>query len=183
MLLALRGTPFLYQGEEIGMRNVPVPDDRLQDPLAWRLHPKLSRDPSRTPLPWERGPRAGFTSGEPWLPIGADADVRNVAVQREDPASLLHLYRAALALRKRTPALHAGRYEALRAPKPVFAFARARGRQRAVVALNFGDAPATVSLGRGRVADGLHTRAGAALPERLGRITLGPCEGILAVLA
>jgi alpha-glucosidase len=101
MLLTLRGTPFLYQGEEIGMRNVPVPDARLQDPLAFRLHPKLSRDPSRTPLPWQRGPGAGFTTGEPWLPIGADSEQRNVAAQREDPDSLLQLYRALLALRKR----------------------------------------------------------------------------------
>ena len=56
MLLTLRGTPFLYQGEEIGMRNVPVPAERLQDPLAFRLHPNLSRDPSRTPMQWARGP-------------------------------------------------------------------------------------------------------------------------------
>jgi glycosidase len=184
MLLTLRGTPFLYQGEEIGMRNVPVPEDRLQDPLAFRLHPKLSRDPSRTPMPWEPGPGAGFTSGEPWLPIGADAAQRNVAVQRNDPGSLLQLYRALIALRRRTPALHRGAYAARRgAPKDVFAFERREGAQRAVVALNFGDAPARVSLGRGRVADGIHTRPGAALPERLGRVELGPCEGIVAVLA
>jgi glycosidase len=183
MLLTLRGTPFLYQGEEIGMRNVPVPDDRLQDPLGFRLHPKLSRDPSRTPIPWQPGPGAGFTTGEPWLPIGTDAELRNVAAQREDPSSLLQLYRALLALRKRTPALQRGSYAALRAPKDVFAFERSTGRQRVVVALNFGDMPAAVSLGRGRVAEGIHTRAGAAVPERLGRLELGPCEGIAAVLA
>ncbi len=183
MLLTLRGTPFLYQGEEIGMRNVPVPDARLQDPLAFRLHPKLSRDPSRTPLPWQPGPGAGFSSGEPWLPIGDDAELRNVAVQRDDPGSLLQLYRALLALRRRTPALERGSYAALRAPRDVFAFERSSGGQHALVALNFGDAPAIVSLERGRVADYIHTRAGAALPERLGRLELGPCEGIVAVLA
>ena len=182
MLLTLRGTPFLYQGEEIGMRNVPVPQDRLQDPLAFRLHPNLSRDPSRTPVPWEAGPGAGFTSGEPWLPIGADAERRNVAAQRSDPDSLLHLYRSLLALRKRTPALQRGAYAARRAPRNVFAFERTAGAQRAVVALNYGDAPAAVSLGRGRVAAGVHSRAGAALPERLGRLELGPCEGVVAVV-
>jgi glycosidase len=182
MLLTLRGTPFLYQGEEIGMRNVPVPQDRLQDPLAFRLHPNLSRDPSRTPLPWEPGPGAGFTRGEPWLPVGADAERRNVAAQRSDPGSLLHLYRELLALRKRTPALQRGAYLARRAPRNVFAFERSAGAQRAVVALNFGDAPASVSLPRGRVAAGVHSRAGAALPERLGRLELGPCEGVVAVL-
>ena len=183
LLLTLRGTPFLYQGEEIGMRNVPVPDDRLQDPLGFRLHPKLSRDPSRTPIPWQPGPGAGFTTGEPWLPIGTDAELRNVAAQREDPSSLLQLYRTLLALRKRTPALQRGSYTALRAPRDVFAFERKTAGQRAVVALNFGDVPAAVSLGRGRVAEGIHTRAGAAVPERLGRLELGPCEGIAAVLA
>jgi glycosidase len=182
MLLTLRGTPFLYQGEEIGMRAVPVPPERLQDPLAFRLHPNLSRDPSRTPLPWDPGPGAGFTTGEPWLPIGADAAFRNVAAQRNDPDSLLHLYRALLALRRRTPALARGAFRALRAPKDVFAYERREGSQRAVVALNFGDADAEVSLGRGRLAEGLHTRAGAAVPERLGRMVLGPCEGVVAVL-
>jgi alpha-glucosidase len=183
MLLTLRGTPFLYQGEEIGMRNVAVPQERLQDPLARRLHPKLSRDPSRTPLPWEPGPGAGFTSGEPWLPIGDAAAERNVAAQRRDPASLLSLYRALLALRRRTPALQHGDYRARRAPGDVFAFERKAGPQRAVVALNFGEAPATLSLGRGRVVDGAHTRFGTSLPERLGPLTLGACEGIVAVLA
>jgi len=182
MLLTLRGTPFLYQGEEIGMRNVPVPAERLQDPLAWRLHPNLSRDPSRTPLPWQPGPGAGFTSGEPWLPLGADADARNVAVQRSDPTSLLHLYHDALALRKRTPALQRGRYVPRPAPKDVFAFERTHGAERAVVALNFADAPKRVSLGRGRVTGGLHTRAGAALPERLGRLELGPAEGVVLLV-
>jgi alpha-glucosidase len=183
MLLTLRGTPFLYQGEEIGMRCVTVPPDRLQDPLAFRLHPNLSRDPSRTPLPWEPGPGAGFTTGEPWLPLGEDAAVRNVATQRNDPDSLLHLYRALLELRRRTPALVRGAFRALRAPRDVFAYERREGRQRAVVALNFGDADAAVSLGRGRLAEGIHTRAGADVPERLGRLVLGPCEGVVAVVA
>jgi alpha-glucosidase len=183
MLLTLRGTPFLYQGEEIGMRNVPVPPEKLQDPLAFRLHPKLSRDPSRTPLPWEPGPGAGFTTGEPWLPVGPDAAFRNVAAQRGDPASLLQLYRALLDLRRRTPALARGAFRVRRAPKGVFAYERSEGGRRAVVALNFGDGAAAVSLGRGRVAEGLHTRPGAAPPERLGRVVLGPCEGVVAVLA
>jgi glycosidase len=181
MLLTLRGTPFLYQGEEIGMRNVPIPADRLQDPLAQRLHPKLSRDPSRTPLPWEPGPGGGFTTAEPWLPMGDDTDTRNVTTQRTEAGSLLHLYRAALDLRRRTPALHRGSYRRRTAPENVYAFERRHDGERAVVALNFGDAPATVSLGRGPIREGLHTRFGAALPERLGRITLGPAEGLVAV--
>ncbi len=165
------------------MRTVAVPVARLQDPLAFRLHPKLSRDPSRTPLPWEPGPGAGFTKGEPWLPLGPDANERNVAVQRADPGSLLHLYRALLALRRRTPALQRGSYTARRAPRDVYAFERRAGRQRVLVALNCGDAPARAPPPRARGADGLLTRAGAALPERLGPLELGPAEGVVAVLA
>jgi glycosidase len=183
LLLTLRGTPFLYQGEEIGMRNVAVPEARLQDPLAFRLHPRLSRDPSRTPLPWQPGPGAGFTTGEPWLPLGDDANERNVAVQRADPSSLLHLYRALLALRRRTPALSRGSYAARRAAPGVYAFERRAGKQRVLVALNFGDTKARVALPRARVAEGLHTRTGTALPDSLGPLVLGPAEGVVAVLA
>ena len=64
----------------------------------------------------------------------------------------------------------------------MFAFERTQGAGARVVALNFGEADATVSLGRGRIRDGIHTRAGAVLPERLGRVPLGPCEGVALVV-
>jgi alpha-glucosidase len=183
MLLTLRGTPFLYQGEEIGMRNVPVPEERMQDPLAWTLHPKVSRDPERTPVQWEPGPGAGFTTApEPWLPLGADADTRNVAAQRDEPGSLLHFYRALVALRRATPALQRGSYAPLEAPGGVFAYERRleEGR-RAVVALNFADAPRSLSLGHARVGGGLATAGPDALPESLAEIRLGPAEGVVLI--
>jgi alpha-glucosidase len=183
MLLTLRGTPFLYQGEEIGMRNVPIPPDRLQDPLARTLHPNLSRDPERTPMQWERGPGAGFTTGEPWLPLAADADVRNVAVQRGDPRSLLQLYRELLALRRGSPALHAGEFARLEAPAGVFAFERRAGASRALVALNLGDEPAQVALPDAPVQRALSTDLDRALPARAGRLALGAAEGVLLLLA
>jgi glycosidase len=178
LLLLLRGTPFLYYGEEIGMRNVPVPADRLRDPLAVTLHPSLSRDPERTPMQWSAEPGAGFSSGEPWLPIAADASLRNVAAQRSDPASLLHLYRALVTLRAAHPALSRGEQRSLEAPRDVFAFERSHAGERFVVALNFGDAPASLALGRGAPLGGLASRAGAALPGDLARVALGPAEGI-----
>jgi len=176
MLLTLRGTPFLYYGEEIGMRNVAIPEERLRDPLAWTLHPAVSRDPERTPMQWEEGPRAGFTTGEPWLPIG-DAATCNVARQRQDRGSLLWLYKDLLALRRATPALHRGGFAPLAAPAGVFAFERRDGAQRAAVALNFTDAPQQVDLGRGRPTRGLSTRPGAGPPAALDRVTLAPNEG------
>ncbi len=179
MLLTLRGTPFLYMGEEIGMRNVEVPPERMQDPLARTLHPKLSRDGCRTPLQWSAARGAGFTRGAPWLPIARDFRRRNVAAQRRDRRSLLHLYRELIALRKATPALAHGAQRSLRTPENVFAYERRTGASRAVVALNFGDAPVGLSLGRARVSGGLHTRAGARLPRDLARIALGPAEGVV----
>ncbi len=181
LLLTARGTPFLYYGEEIGMRNVPIPEDARQDPLAWTLHPNVSRDPERTPMQWEPGPGAGFSTERPWLPIAADADARNVAAQREDRSSLLWLYRDALALRRASPALRRGDFALLEAPDGVVAYARTTPGERAVVALNFGDAPERVRLGSGKPDRGLATRAGAPLPADLGDVRLGPAEGVVLI--
>ena len=181
LLLTLRGTPFLYYGEEIGMRNVDVPEAQMQDPIARALHPKVSRDPERTPMPWEPGARAGFTTGEPWLPLGPDAATRNVATQRADRASLLWLYRDLIALRRRTPALERGSYRSLAAPDGVFAYARLIEGSAAHVALNFTNESQRVHLSDEPVADGLSTRHAAPLPTSGCPIELGPCEGVVLV--
>jgi alpha-glucosidase len=178
LLLTLRGTPFLYYGEEIGMRNVPIPQERLRDPLAWTLHPNLARDPERTPMQWQAGPGAGFSSGDPWLPIG-DAEARNVAAQRDDPRSLLHLYRELLALRRAHPALHAGAFRRLEAEDDVLAFERRAGDERALVALNFASEARQVRFEEGAVRHALSTDPLRAPPERSGGLALAPGEGLL----
>lgn len=181
LLLTLRGTPFLYYGEEIGMRNVPIPEDRLQDPLAWTIHPKIARDPERTPMPWNDGPGGGFTRGEPWLPLGEDFAHRNVDRQRSEAGSILQLYRELLALRRATPALERGDMRWLPAPDDVLAYERREGPSRALVALNLGETSSEVALPAGRVLRGLCTGPGAALPSRADRVGLGPCEGVVLV--
>src|SRR5436309_7687951 len=85
MLLTLRGAPFLYYGEEIGMADGPVPAGRVVDVAG--------RDPERTPMQWDASKSAGFTTGDPWLPVAFEAATVNVAAQRDDPASMFHLYR------------------------------------------------------------------------------------------
>src|SRR3954469_20566639 len=89
ILYTLRGTPFVYQGEELGLPDGEIPPDRVVDVDG--------RDPERTPLPWrppsQAGPGAGFTTGEPWLPIGAGAEERNAETQAADPRSTLSLTR------------------------------------------------------------------------------------------
>jgi alpha-glucosidase len=111
LLLTLRGSPFLYYGEEIALRNVPIPNVQAADPPARRsslLFPWWNRDQARTPMPWTGEPAGGFTTGRPWLPLGSDVATRNVATQSADPGSVLSFYRRLTWLRRAAPALRRG---------------------------------------------------------------------------
>jgi len=139
LLLTLRGTPTLYYGDELGLGDVAIAADQVQDPLE-RNQPGLGlgRDPVRTPMPWSDLPQAGFTTGRPWLRLNDDWVQRNVAAQTADAGSMLQLYRRLLALRRECPALHCGAWLPLGVSGDLLAFARVRGSERIVVALNFG---------------------------------------------
>jgi alpha-glucosidase len=176
LLLTLRGTPTIYQGEEIGMRDVPIPPDRVQDPWERRVPGLgLGRDPVRTPMQWDAGPGAGFTTApEPWLPLSADHRAVNVSAQEADPGSMLALYRALLALRRAEPALSVGALDAVAAEGDVLTYERrhpATGR-RLRVALNLGAEARPVPAGGGALL--LSTHAGDADPGRL-----RPAEGLV----
>jgi alpha-glucosidase len=146
LLLTLRGTPTLYYGEELGLADVDVPEHRLQDPQGLRLGARFSRDPCRTPMPWEASGNGGFTTGEPWLPLNPDIDRRNVELLRRDRESLLTLYRRLLALRRERPALAVGDYMPLAADGNVIAYQREHGAERLLVALNLGGRAAELPL-------------------------------------
>jgi glycosidase len=138
LLLTLRGSPTLYCGDELGMRDAEIPPEKRQDP--WSLtEPSLGRDGCRTPMRWSADPGAGFTSAdEPWLPVGDDYAERNVRSQLVDPGSHLNLYRRLLALRRDLAALRTGSYRPLDpVPRECFAFERAQGTERVLVAINF----------------------------------------------
>jgi alpha-glucosidase len=142
LLLTLRGTPTLYYGDEIGMADVEIPPGLVQDP--WEKNVPgfgLGRDPERTPMQWDASPHAGFTVGRPWLPVARDATAVNVARERDDPTSMLTLYRRLIALRRARPALSAGSYEPVDAVGDVLAYARGAGANQCLVALNLGSAP------------------------------------------
>lgn len=140
LLLTLRGTPTLYYGDELGMTDVPIPADEVQDPFEKNEPGKgLGRDPQRTPMPWSPGLNAGFSNGQPWLRIGQDAPERNVQRELEDERSMLQLYRRLLQWRRSLPALHAGHYLPLTAQGDLLAYAREYQTQRVVVLLNFGE--------------------------------------------
>ena len=181
LLLTLRGTPTLYYGDEIGMTDVPIPREEVQDPFEKNAPGKgLGRDPQRTPMPWSGAPHAGFTTGKPWLRLGSDWRTRNVEAQSGDPGSLLQLYRRLIALRRREPALHEGRHEPLDAGGDVLAYARSDGTRRLVVLLNFGAEPAPIAaelLPKDIVvlASTQADRTGAMG----GALTLAPREGVI----
>ncbi|WP_217922194.1 alpha-amylase family glycosyl hydrolase [Miltoncostaea oceani] len=133
LLLGLRGTAFLFQGQELGLPDAHVPADRIVD--------LDGRDPERAPIPWERpsvaGPGAGFTTGEPWLPIVGDAERLAVAAQRVDPRSDLSLWRRLIALRRSAPALSPDGAQALLDAGPgVLAWVREAPGERLLIAIN-----------------------------------------------
>jgi alpha-glucosidase len=137
LALTLRGTPFFFAGDELGMERVPIPPDRIDDPFQ-KLVPGygLNRDPERTPMRWDATRNAGFTSGEPWLPMGPDVDTRNVEAFKNDQHSLLALYRQLIELRRREAALVNGKQVPLRSLNDVLAFKRSASDGELLIALN-----------------------------------------------
>jgi alpha-glucosidase len=140
--LTLRGTPTMYYGDEIGLARVDIPPELARDPWE-KNEPGLGvgRDPSRTPMQWDKSVNAGFSNGTPWLPLDPLYLERNVETLREDPTSILSLYRNLLHLRTKYEALNIGASRVIESRDNVLAFERTEGRERFVVVLNFaGDA-------------------------------------------
>jgi alpha-glucosidase len=178
LLLTLRGTPFVYMGDEIGMTDGEVPADRVVDVDG--------RDPERTPMQWDGSAGAGFSTGDPWLPVGADAAKVNVAAQRDDPASVLSLFRRLIWFRKGSPALQGGDYRSLPdAPGGCYAYLRTAADERLLVALNFTGQPLEYQLeaadhGRLELATDPDRPTGEAVDLR--PLRLGPDEGVVVRL-
>ena len=151
LLLTLRGTPFLYYGEELGMSDVDVPLDESVDPPVHNPDMQDWRDRSRgrTPMPWTGGPGAGFTTGRPWLRLGPDTETRNVAAQAADPDSVLATYRRLLAARTEIPVLTTGALRRLDPSDPgILAYQRTGPDGDALVLIDVGGTGAKVELDR-----------------------------------
>lgn len=179
LLTTLRGTPVLYQGDELGLREVRLSRAQIQDPPGRRFWPLYrGRDGSRTPLPWDETVNGGFSEGEPWLPLGEGNLKRSVAAQRNNPDSLWAMWRDALAVRRTSRVLQTGAQGEVSARDGVLMFSRDLEDSRVWVVLNMTDRRreiAEVASGEWRVLLGTHPR------DRLvaGRLTLAGCEGVL----
>jgi alpha-glucosidase len=175
-LLTLRGTPVLYQGDEIGLPDGEMTEEALRDPIGRRYWPHVTgRDPERSPLPWDDGPGRGFTrpGAVPWLPMGTPPDC-NVASQRHDPGSVLSFTRDLIALRRASPDLREGGYASR--PSPAGTWVWQRGR-RFTTALNLSDRTTRVDRLRGTVA--LATDRRRDDEPVAGSVELSPGEGVL----
>lgn len=157
LVLTLRGTPFLYQGQEIGMDNFDFTSmEQVQDVeshniyrlmkklgmpggMRWKLIRSTSRDNARTPMQWDATPGAGFTRGKPWLGINGNYKSINVAAQKDDPHSLRSWYKELIALRSKTPALLHGEFRLLQATDQLAAYQRIGEDETLTILLNCSD--------------------------------------------
>ena len=160
LLYTLRGTPFLYQGQELGYRNGKWPSidlyndisshgqydfarrEGLSEEKALECVHVFSRDSARTPMQWDDSPYAGFTSGTPWLPVHDDYQTQNAAAEDADPDSVLNWYRRLAEIRRNTEVLTEGDFQELMAEsETVFAYQRTSGNGKAVILTNFSSEP------------------------------------------
>jgi alpha-glucosidase len=179
LLLTLRGTPFLYYGDEIGMPDTDVPQDRLLDPVGVIHGRTIGRDPERTPMPWTGEPGAGFTAPgvEPWLPFG-DVAACNVASQRHEPTAMLALTRDLISLRDAIPDLARG--DSRTDPRSTETRWLFRRGERVLVAINFSDDETTVNAVQGLLRIGTDRSRDDLRVE--GELLLGPWEGVVVWL-
>ena len=180
LLYTLRGTPFIYQGEELGLPDAPIPPDAVVDVDG--------RDPERAPVPWEppsrAGPAAGFSTGEPWLPLSPEAERLNAASQSGDSDSLLSLVRRLAWLRRGDQCLQRGEQRSLDAGPGVFAYLRELHGTRMLVLLNFSEQqcrPSTTALPESGLLQASTHRGRDGNPSQLSLsdLVLGPNEGLL----
>jgi alpha-glucosidase len=179
LVLTLRGTPFLYYGDELGMLQAEVGPGHARDPWG-RTVEWLSRDGARTPMQWSDAPNAGFgpEGADTWLPIGPEHERRNVQTQLEDPGSILNLYRKLLKLRKAHSALRIGSFLAHPAStEDVFAYRRESDTETLTVVLNFAEEDRMIDVGRGEII--FSTSDPGRRGECRNGVALAPLEGLV----
>ena len=186
MLLTLRGTPTIYYGDEIGMRDVPIPMNEIVDPQGLNMPDlNVSRDPARTPMQWSSDINAGFSNHKPWLRLPFNSGRVNVEKQKNDEYSKLWFYRKLIQLRKKHAALNIGDYRPVYADQQLISYIRERNGERFLIILNLSHRPAYF---KPRQESFTGTILLGTEVERIGMtvegiITLGGDEGLLIQLS
>ena len=185
LLLTLRGTPTIYYGEEIGMRDVAIPPELIVDPQEKNQHGEVrGRDPERTPMQWDTTRHAGFSAANPWLPVAPDYESNNVAVERDKLNSMLIFYRRLILLRQNEPALQIGDYVPVGISKDSFAYIRQLHNRRLLIAVNLGHTAEFISFEnitiKGRIIFTTHSEHEGNFIESC--IELAGDEGIIVAL-
>jgi alpha-glucosidase len=178
LLFSLPGSLTIYNGEELGVQDVLIPAEQVQDP-AEKRQPGIGmgRDPERTPIPWDSSPHCGFTSGTPWLPIGDFNRALNVKSSKMDSTSMLALYQKLLRLRHQQPVLVSGSLTEMSAADGVLQFLRSDARNRFRICLNLADGLREIPCEEGVVIASTNPgREGQAVPRS---VTLDPAEGLI----
>lgn len=182
LLMCLRGSVCIYQGEELGLPEAEVGFEDLQDPYGIEFWPEYKgRDGCRTPMVWEpSNQNGGFTSGQPWLPVSHEHLNRTVSHQEDDPAAILHHYRRAIAFRHAQPALAKGDHDGVKSTDTVVHFTRSHDGATIFCAFNLSDQPATMDMPAGNWAQ-IGLELGSAGPQADGKLHLGPWQPCLAL--
>ncbi|HSV03549.1 MAG TPA: alpha-glucosidase family protein [Phenylobacterium sp.] len=164
LLVSLKGTTVIYQGEELGLPQAKLRRDQLRDPVGDLYWPYTGgRDGCRTPMPWRAdAPNLGFTTGRPWLPVAEEHAGLTVSAQEQDPESMLAFARAMIALRKGSAAMTTGEIAFLETADPVLAFTRTAGPERIACVFNLSGEPVAPSIAELAGAELLGVRADEA---------------------
>ena len=181
LLLTLRGTPTCYYGDELEMQDVQVPPELMADPQG-KDNPEHSRDPERSPMQWDSSPNGGFCAPDvtPWLPLATDYQQYNVAVEQDDPRSMLTLTQRLLAIRRAQSALNIGAYQSIEQDNPTcFVYQRQHEQQRYLIALNFSDQEQQLHLQEKQGQLVLSTYLDREETIELDTLLLRPNEGML----
>ncbi|MFZ5961429.1 alpha-amylase family glycosyl hydrolase [Thalassococcus sp. BH17M4-6] len=184
LMMCLRGSACLYQGEELALPEADVAFEDLQDPYGKRFWPAFKgRDGCRTPMVWEpSNQNGGFSSGHPWLPVSHEHLNRAVTTQEQDPSAVLHHYRHAIRFRRNHPALRTGSIEEVTADGTVLRFIRREGDQTIFCAFNLGGDPAATEMPSGTWRQ-IGAELGSAGLSPDGKLHLGPWQPSLALKA
>ena len=182
LIMCLRGSVCIYQGEELGLPEAEVAFEDLQDPYGIEFWPEFKgRDGCRTPMVWTpNSQNGGFSDAKPWLPVASEHLPLAVSAQEDEPGALLHHYRKAIAFRRAHSALSQGSHDKLRAKGDVIYFTRTDGEQTIFCAFNVSETPSDFDLPDGNWTP-IGAELGSAHVSADGRLHLGPWQVCLAL--